>query len=92
MKRRSFLSLLGLAPAAPLIAKEIAKAVPAIDAADVVVPPSMPQRIVSYAPSDTNWFMCTMGTAPNLQEDYTASWVSQMPALSDLARSNRRGA
>jgi hypothetical protein len=29
MKRRSFLSLLGLAPAAPLIAKEMAKALPA---------------------------------------------------------------
>jgi hypothetical protein len=64
MKRRSFLSLLGLAPAAPLIAREIVKAEP------VAVPPPMPERIVGYEPSDTGWAMCTLGPEPVLQHHY----------------------
>ena len=49
MKRRSFLSLLGLAPAVPLIAKEAAKAAePALSEA------------VRYEPQSLGWSECTM--------------------------------
>jgi hypothetical protein len=75
MKRRSFLSLLGLAPAAPLIAREIVKAEP------VPVPPPMPERIVGYEPSDPSWLMCTMGYTPNLHEDYTGSFTAAIHSL-----------
>jgi hypothetical protein len=48
MKRRSFLSLLGLAPAAPLIAKEMAKA-PEVSPVPSPVPTVRFEKCVDYA-------------------------------------------
>jgi hypothetical protein len=61
MKRRSFLSLLGLAPAAPLIAREMAKAFPAPQ------PTDLPKTYVSYAPESQDWSECTLGVGDAFQ-------------------------
>lgn len=67
MKRRGFLGLLGLAPAAPLIAKELAKTV------EAEVPP-LPVQAVRYEGYDS--FMVTAG-AYSGSSSY--SW-SEIPA------------
>ena len=59
MKRRSFLSLLGIAPAAPLIAKEMAKEAPPVIEQ---VPEDFRVRYESASQSElTSICMCTLG-------------------------------
>lgn len=85
MKRRGFLSLLGLAPAAPLIAKELIKQV------ETPVTSHVPPEVVHYNAPDFNPMMCTVGTAPVYQ--FYAS-VSAAPFTGDeymrALRRNRR--
>lgn len=49
MKRRGFLSLLGMAPAVPLIAKELAKSVPMPEPPP---PVTIPTKTVHYVPAE----------------------------------------
>jgi hypothetical protein len=71
MKRRSFLSLLGLAPAAPLIARGMAAGTGELDPAvrirmerGLPVTPTADETLqqpVSYAPQSQDWSECTLG-------------------------------
>lgn len=69
MKRRGFLGLLGMAPTAPLIARDLVKAGPAPE------PIKQPEQTVSYAPGSEDWHMCTMSAYGNL----TLSWTVNSP-------------